>query len=216
MAGGDRRQERERMIENQLISRGISDERVLEAFLEVPRHFFVPAAHRRQAYADRPLPIGKNQTISQPYIVAQMIEELRLDKEDVVLEVGVGSGYAAAILSQIVKKVYGIELYEELIEEAEKRFDDLEYNNIELKQGDGTLGWEEKSPFDGILVSAAAPHIPQSLWEQLRNEKYMVIPVGDKFVQKLMQAKKTAEGEVINRNLGMVRFVSLKGKEGWS
>ncbi len=206
---------REEMVDRQLKKRGIEDEKVLTAFMTVPRHKFVPADMQRMAYRDGPLPIGEGQTISQPYIVAEMIEALNLDKNDKVLEVGTGSGYATAILSRIVDKVYSIERYSLLAQKAEEIFQKLNYTNIEIKVGDGTTGWEEKAPFSGILVSASAPGVPQTLKEQVKQNGYLVIPVGDRSIQELWQIEKRGDDNYHKKSLGMVRFVPLVGREGW-
>ncbi|MFW6007072.1 MAG: protein-L-isoaspartate(D-aspartate) O-methyltransferase [Bacillota bacterium] len=209
-------QERKKMIEQQLKPRGIKDPEVLEAFLTVPRHEFVPENLKHNAYQDRPLPIQEGQTISQPFIVAQMIEALKPKPGKKMLEVGTGSGYATAVLSRIINRVYSIERYPELAEQAEKKFEKLGYDNIEVTVGDGTKGWEEKSPFAGIMVSAAAPDIPEPLIEQLEVGGYLVIPVGGKNLQDLYQVKKISDNDLNQKNLGSVRFVPLVGEEGWA
>lgn len=208
------KEERKLMVEEQLKGRDIKDSSVLAAFMEVPRHEFVPEEQDDNAYEDRPLPIGKDQTISQPYIVAEMIQGLELEAGDKVLEVGTGSGYATAILSRIVSKVYSVERFEGLAREAESHLQSLNYNNIEIHIGDGTKGWPEESPYDGILVSAAAPEIPSSLQEQLVAGGKMVVPVGKKGIQKLFQVE-YRQGQLKKSNLGLVRFVPLIGEEGW-
>ncbi len=208
-------EQRQKMIETQLKSRGIENEKVLKAFLDVPRHKFVPDHLKEKAYEDRPLPIGEGQTISQPYIVAEMISALAPESKDKVLEVGCGSGYAAAILAQIVNKVYGLERIKAVAEQAKKNIAFLKYENIEIELGDGTKGWPEAAPYDGILVSAAAPDIPDSLLKQLKTGGYMCIPVGGKNSQKLLQIKKIDENEIEKKNLGRVRFVPLIGEKGW-
>jgi protein-L-isoaspartate(D-aspartate) O-methyltransferase len=209
-----RKQECQLMVEQQLMGRDIEDNRVLEAFLEVPRHEFVPEEQQDSAYEDRPLPIGKDQTISQPYIVAEMIQALKPEAGDRVLEVGTGSGYATAILSRIVAEVYSVERFEELARKAENRFQSLGYDNIEVHVGDGTKGWSEKSLYDGILVSAAAPGVPAPLEKQLASGGRIVVPVGEKGMQKLFRIE-NKEGKLEKSNLGMVRFVPLIGEEGW-
>ncbi len=210
-----RKQERQLMVEQQLIGRDIEDSSVLAAFREVPRHEFVPEEQQDNAYQDSPLPIDEDQTISQPYIVAEMIETLRPEAGDRVLEVGTGSGYATAILSRLAEKVYSIERFKKLARKAESRFQSLGYKNIELHIGDGTKGWSEKAPYEGILVSAAAPEIPVSLQEQLAPGGRMVVPVGDKGMQKLFRLE-YKNGEIKKNNLGLVRFVPLIGEEGWN
>lgn len=206
---------REEMVDRQLKKRGISDELVLDAFLTVPRHRFVPGDMQELAYRDGPLPIAEGQTISQPYIVAEMVEALNLTRDDKVLEVGTGSGYATAILSRIVKKVYSIERFRLLAKKAEKLFQSLNYDNIEIKIGDGTKGWQTQAPFAGILVSAAAPEIPGGLKLQLKKGGYLVVPVGNKNIQELLQIKYNEQDNYSKKSLGMVRFVPLVGKEGW-
>lgn len=204
-----------KMIEKQLKRRGIKNKKVLEAFRVVPRHEFVPADKKKFAYEDRPLPIGAGQTISQPYIVAQMIAALDPRAEDKILEVGTGSGYAAAILAQIVDRVYGLERISKLAKKGELNCHKLGYDNVEIKAGDGTTGWPEKSPFSGIIVSAAAPEIPEKLPEQLEEGGILVIPVGSKYSQRLLRIEKK-NGNLNQQNLGGVRFVSLIGEDGWS
>ena len=207
--------QRTNMVKEQLVIRGISDDAILQAFREVPRHRFIPEKYKEYAYADRPLPIGENQTISQPYIVAEMIEALEVTQNDSVLEVGIGSGFAAAVLSKVVENVYGVEIHQELVDQSRDKFKELNYHNINIRQGDGTRGWEEKAPFDGILVSAAAPEIPGPLLEQLKEGGFLIIPLGDSHIQSLTRIKKE-EDEFIHENLEMVRFVPLVKEEGWN
>lgn len=209
-------EKREQMVKKQLIRRGIEDERVLEIFREVPRDKFVPEHVKEYSYHDGPLPIGKDQTISQPYIVAEMVEALELDKEDIVLEIGTGSGYEAAILSRIAKHVYSVERIQSLADKAEKCLDDLGYENITIAVGDGTLGWPEgDKKFDGIIVSAGAPSIPESYKNQLKTNGYIVIPVGSRALQNLYKARKKSEATLSKQSLGHVRFVPLVGEQGW-
>jgi protein-L-isoaspartate(D-aspartate) O-methyltransferase len=204
---------RETMVRSQIERRGVRDARVLDAMRAVPRHLFVPLDYREEAYNDHPLPIGLGQTISQPYIVAFMTEVVSPDPDDVVLEVGTGSGYQAAVLAQIVKRVYTLEIFQQLADEAKERFRNLGYANIELKSGDGYYGWEEHGPFDAIVVTAAPEHIPPPLIRQLKPGGVMVIPVGNRFqVQTLVLVQKNAEGKVTSKNLLPVRFVPLLGK----
>lgn len=192
--------------------RGI-DEKVLQAMSEVPRHEFVPEALRHEAYFNRPVPIGHGQTISQPYIVAIMTDLVQTKPTDVVLEVGTGSGYQAAILAKLVKQVYSIEIIEPLEEQAEARLNRLGFENISTMLGDGYFGWEEHAPFDAIVVTAAASHVPPPLIAQLKPGGRMVIPVGGRFsVQYLLLLEKAVSGEVITQQVMGVRFVPLTGE----
>ena len=201
------------MVYDQIIRRGIADRNVIQAMMHVPRHEFVPKRYVSSAYDDTPLPIGYGQTISQPYIVAYMTEVLNLKKESTVLEVGTGSGYQAAILSPLVKKVYTMEIIPELATSATTRLKKLGYNNIECTTGDGYYGWTGHAPFDAIIVTAAAGHIPPPLLKQLKNDGRMVIPVGGAFaVQNLILIMKDNEGRITTQNLMPVRFVPLTGK----
>jgi len=205
--------ERTSMVKNQIAERGISDRRVIEAMMSVPRHKFVPDKYITRAYDDNPLPIGYGQTISQPYIVAYMTEVLNLNKNSTVLEVGTGSGYQAAILSPLVKQVYTIEIIPELAKSAAVRLKDLGYTNVDAGIGDGYYGWTTHAPFDAIIVTAAAGHIPPPLLEQLKSNGRMVIPVGGSFmVQNLILISKGKDGIITTRNLIPVRFVPLTGK----
>lgn len=207
---------RKEMVEQQIKNRGIEDEKVLNAFREVPREEFVEENYKSSSYDDGALPIGAGQTISQPYIVALMIDSLNLKPDEKVLEIGTGSGYAAAVLSRIVEEVYTIETIETLAQKAVKRFARLEYDNIEVKIGDGTLGWEENAPYDGIVVSAAAPHVPEALIKQLSDKGRIIIPVGERGgVQRLKVIKKDEEGKISEENLDYVRFVPLRGENGY-
>ncbi|MCD6506409.1 protein-L-isoaspartate(D-aspartate) O-methyltransferase [Candidatus Poribacteria bacterium] len=190
---------------------GIKDKNVLEAMGEVPRHEFVPKNLTRYAYENRPLPIGYGQTISQPYIVALMTELLKVNKDSVVLEVGTGSGYQAAVLSKLVKKVYTIEIIKELGEPAKKRLRKLGYKNVEVKIGDGYYGWKEHAPFDAIIVTCAARHVPPPLIKQLKPGGRMCIPVGSFLYQNLILIEKTKEGKLKQRNIIPVMFVPLLG-----
>lgn len=204
---------REAMVALTIENRGVQDKAVLQAMREVPRHEFVPEDLRKNAYEDRPLPIGMGQTISQPYIVAYMTELLELEPDDRVLEIGTGSGYQAAVLAEIIKDVYSIEIFEELGTLAKERFQRLKYENVRSKVGDGYHGWEEFAPFDGIIVTCAADHIPPPLIKQLKPDGKMVIPVGGVFqVQRLMLIMKNREGKVSSRNMLPVRFVPLLGE----
>lgn len=205
---------RERMVETQIAARGICDERVLEAMRKVPRHLFVDEALRDQAYSDHPLPIAENQTISQPYIVALMTESLELKGGEKVLEIGTGSGYQLAILAELADRVFSIERYPDLGHRANSILRKLGYTNIIIRVGDGTLGWPDEAPFDGIIVTAGTPQIPQPLIDQLAMGGRLVVPVGDRFAQDLIQVWRVAEG-IKKTNLGGVRFVNLVGKWGW-
>jgi protein-L-isoaspartate(D-aspartate) O-methyltransferase len=202
--------QRKRMVKEQIAYRGITDKGVLEAMGTVPRHLFVPEENRSYSYYDQPVPIGFGQTISQPYIVAFMTELLKLGKDDVVLEVGAGSGYQAAILSKLVKQVYTIEIIEGLGKEAFKRLKTMGYDNVEVKVGDGYKGWPEHAPFDAIIVTAAAEHVPQPLVDQLKPGGRLVIPVGGVYeVQDLMLITKDASSKVVEESIIPVRFVPL-------
>jgi protein-L-isoaspartate(D-aspartate) O-methyltransferase len=202
------------MVESQLVRRGIKDRRVLDAMRQVPRHLFVPKDTRGLAYCDGPLPIGQGQTISQPYIVALMTELLELTGQEKVLELGTGSGYQAAILSRLVRQVYSVERHAALAEQAEKVFAQLGYDNIVISVGDGTLGWPEHSPYEAIIVTAAAPDVPQPLMEQLADGGRLVAPVGSRWSQVLAKVKR--QGETLTKeHLTAVAFVPLVGKYGW-
>jgi protein-L-isoaspartate(D-aspartate) O-methyltransferase len=208
---------RERMIERQIADRGITDPRILEALRTVPREDFMPAGVRDHAYEDSPQPIEAEQTISQPYIVALMIDAAELDPKDVVLEVGCGSGYAAAVMAQVADEVIAIERHHELARLAADRMDRLGYDNVSVYEGDGSRGFPEKGPFDAIIVSAAGSHVPESLLTQLRIGGRMVIPVGEPHdVQKLMKIVRTSEDEYEQEEMGAVRFVPLIGAHGWT
>ncbi len=205
---------RERMVQEQLVTRGITDQRLLAAMMEVPRHLFVDDAMRARAYGDHPLPIAAGQTISQPYIVAYMTQVLQLQGHEKVLEIGTGSGYQAAILSRLCEKVYTVERVNTLLAGARKLFDALRYYNIVAKLDDGTLGWPEFGPYDAIIVTAGGPEIPAPLVEQLADPGRLVIPVGDQDVQELHLVTK-ANGETTIDHLVSVRFVDLIGEHGW-
>ena len=205
---------RERMVETQIAARGIHDEGVLEAMRKVPRHLFVDEALRDQAYSDHPLPIAEKQTISQPYIVALMTESLELNGAEKVLEIGTGSGYQSAILAELADRVFSIERYPDLAYRANSILRKLGYQNIIVRVGDGSLGWPDDAPFDGIIVTAGTPKIPQPLIDQLKMGGRLVVPVGDRFGQDLILVRRVAEG-IKKTNLGGVRFVNLVGKWGW-
>lgn len=202
--------QREAMVRDQIMARGIEDPRTLAAMDKVLRHEFVPEQQRARAYNDHPLPIGRGQTISQPYIVAYMTQALELKKTDKALEIGTGSGYQAAVLAEIVEEVYSIEIVCELLERARKDFERLGYENIVTKCGDGYQGWPEHAPFDAIIVTAAPDHIPQPLVDQLAMGGRMVIPVGDRY-QELIRLRKTPEG-IKRERLLPVRFVPMTGE----
>ncbi|WDN89713.1 protein-L-isoaspartate(D-aspartate) O-methyltransferase [Desulfosarcina sp. BuS5] len=205
---------RDNMVEKQIVSRGISDPKVIAALRNVPRHMFVSEALMDQAYGDFPLPIGEQQTISQPYIVAEMTQALQLNKGDRVLEIGTGSGYQAAILAEIVFRVYTIERINSLYIKARKLFDKLCYHNIITKYSDGTTGWQDESPFDAIIITAGAPKIPKTLVDQLAVGGRMILPVGASFSQKLIKLYRDQDG-IHTANLGGCRFVKLVGEHGW-
>ena len=202
------------MVEEQLRARGIHDERVLKAMAKVPRHLFVPDKYQNLAYEDQPLPIGFGQTISQPYMVAIMVEALELKGNEVALEVGTGSGYQAAILSLLARRVYSVEIIPELAEEARERLKRLGYENVEVVLGNGSLGWEKGGPYEAMVIAAAAPKVPELLIDQLKEGGRLVIPVGDLSLQSCVQVRKEG-GRVCFKNLGACSFVPLVGEEGW-
>jgi protein-L-isoaspartate(D-aspartate) O-methyltransferase len=206
--------QRRSMVESQLRARGIRDERVLASMFRVPRHEFVSAEHRDQVYEDHPIPIGEGQTLSQPYIVAVMLEALALDPSDTVLEIGTGSGYQTALLAELAKQVYSVERHASLAHDARATLARLGYSNVEVALGDGSHGLAERAPFDAIVVSAAAPQIPPPLFEQMREGGRMVIPVGPAHAQELQLVRKQA-GKLIVANLEGCRFVPLIGSEGY-
>jgi protein-L-isoaspartate(D-aspartate) O-methyltransferase len=203
-----------KMVEEQIVSRGIKDARLIAAMKKIPRHLFVEEALQNQAYSDHPLPIGEKQTISQPYMVALMTEAMLLTGREKVLEIGTGSGYQTAILAELSDKVFSIERIRSLAIRARELLYELGYFNVEIKIFDGTFGWMEKSPFDVIIVTAGSPDIPQPLIDQLATGGRLVIPVGDAFVQDLFRVTKTEEG-IKKEDLGGCRFVKLIGKYGW-
>jgi protein-L-isoaspartate(D-aspartate) O-methyltransferase len=208
------REERLLMVDEQLRGRGIRDERVLDAMARVPRHEFVAQEHRDEAYEDHPIAIGEGQTISQPFVVAAMLEALALRPEDVVLEVGTGSGYETAVLAELVRTVYSIERIASLAERARAALERLGYSNVAVVHGDGSLGLPEAAPFDAIVVSAAAPHVPAPLMDQLRDGGRLVIPVGGGFAQELQLVRKIGDNST-TLYLDGVRFVPLIGREGF-
>ena len=205
---------RQEMVEKQIEARGITDVRVLNAMRQVPRHLFVSEALMDQAYSDFPLPIGEQQTISQPYIVAEMTQALQLSHDDRVLEIGTGSGYQAAILSKIVYRVYSIERIHSLYVRSRKLFDKLGYHNIVTRYSDGTTGWRDQGLFDAIIVTAGSPEIPAVLVNQLTIGGRMVIPVGSQHSQDLIKLVREKNG-IHQTNMGGCRFVKLVGEHGW-
>jgi len=206
--------QRRSMVESQLRARGIRDERVLAAMFRVPRHEFVSEEHREQVYEDHPIPIGEGQTISQPYIVAIMLEALALNPSDTVLEIGTGSGYQTALLAELVRQVYSVERYASLARAAQATLARLGFNNVEVILGDGSHGLPDRAPFDAIVVSAAAPQIPPPLFEQLREGGRMVIPVGPAHAQELQLVRKH-NGHAVVTVMEGCRFVPLIGSEGY-
>jgi protein-L-isoaspartate(D-aspartate) O-methyltransferase len=208
------RDARQVMVETQIKRRGVADPRVLTAMGKVPRHRFVPKHLWEQAYGDYPLPIGEDQTISQPYIVALMTEALELRGGEKVLELGTGSGYQAAVLAELAAQVFSMERLPSLAQAAEQALSSLGYTNVQVRVADGTLGWLEEAPFDAILVTAGSPQVPPPLVEQLAVGGRLVIPVGDSYTQTLTRVRRTAEG-LKYEYLGGCRFVKLIGKHGW-
>ena len=210
----DYAQARQRMVQEQLVSRGINDARVLEVMARVPRHLFLESELRNQAYEDHPLPIGASQTISQPYIVALMAQALELKGTERVFEVGTGSGYLAAVLSELCAEVFSVETVEKLASKARNLLTSLGYRNVSVLMGDGTLGWKEHSPYDAVVISAAAPCIPRPLLEQLKTPGYLVFPMGERELQTLVRIRKDKAG-IREEYLGECQFVKLKGQYGW-
>ena len=207
--------QRRKMVEEQLVERGIKDLRVQEAMSRVPRHLFAQESLEHRAYGDTPLPIGENQTLSQPYIVAAMTEALSLKGEERVLEIGTGSGYQTAVLAELTRQVFTIERLNNLSRKAQKILEGLSYMNIVFKMFDGTYGWPDQAPFDAILITASAREIPESLVKQLGDGGRLVAPIGEADKQKLVLL--TKKGERVNRrDLGDCKFVPLIGKYGWS
>lgn len=205
---------RERMVNSQIIKRGVKDQRVIDAMKKVPRHLFADPAFEHQAYNDYPLSIGENQTISQPYIVAVMTECLNLKGDEKVLEIGTGSGYQAAVLAELAYSVYSVERISVLAKRAKEMLQSLDYYNVFIKIGDGTEGWRSEAPFDGILVTAASPNVPETLKEQLKDGGRMIIPVGDMYSQELLKITKRGNFFKTENILGC-RFVPLIGKYGF-
>jgi len=208
--------EREAMVERQLRRRGIAQAVILDAFRAVPREAFVGEHYAHLAYGDHPLPIEADQTISQPYIVALMIEAAAIKAGETVLEVGSGSGYAAAVISRIADRVIGIERQHDLVEVARERLRRLDYDNVEIIEGDGTRGWPDGAPYDAILAAASGSHVPQLLIDQLRPGARLVMPIGEPGeVQRLVRVTKDERGLLQQSDLGAVRFVPLIGERGW-
>jgi len=209
--------QRKKMVDSQIRSRGVRDERVLRAMEKIPRHLFIDEGLIDQAYNDNPLPIGEKQTISQPYIVALMTEALELKGREKVLELGTGSGYQAAILAELADRVFTVERLASLAQKARKLLESLNYYNVVIRVGDGTYGWREESPFDAIAVSAGSPSIPRMLVEQLAIGGRLVIPVGGRYSQSLIKLTRLSENpdDVKKEDLGGCRFVNLIGEHGW-
>ena len=205
--------ERRNMVDQQILNRGIRNPRVLDAIRNVPRHRFVPEDYRHMAYSDRPLPIGHEQTISQPYIVALMTDYLNLKEGEKVLEIGTGSGYQAAVLAELVDQVYSLEIVSELAQRARKTIGDLGYDNVHIRTGDGYKGWPENAPYDAIIVTASPTDVPPPLKEQLAEGGRMVIPVGGPVFQKLVLLRKI-DGKVRQTDVTSVRFVPMVDEKG--
>jgi len=206
---------RERMVEEQLARRGITDPKVLMAMRFIPRHLFMEESFWGRAYDDHPLPIGQGQTISQPYMVALMTQALKVEEDDRVLEIGTGSGYQAAILAKMAKKVFTIERHAVLAKRAREVFDQLNFHNIAIRIGDGTIGWSEFAPYNGIVVTAGSPDVPQPLLNQLSEEGgRLVIPVGERGFQRLKVITRTGDSWQTAEDVGCT-FVPLVGKHGW-
>jgi protein-L-isoaspartate(D-aspartate) O-methyltransferase len=206
--------QRSLMVEMQLVARGISDAGVLSVMRKVPRHLFVATGLEARAYGDHALPIGEGQTISQPYMVALMTEELHLTGAERVLEIGTGSGYQTAVLSELAEQVFSVERMAPLAERARRLLEELGYSNVAIRFGDGTIGWKEFEPYDRILVTAGAPEVPPSLVDQLADPGIMVVPVGSQGLQQLRVVTKSG-GKIVKRDTGGCVFVPLVGKEGW-
>ena len=206
---------RKRMVDEQLIPRGIKNQRILDAFYKIERHKFIPEDLRNSAYADYPLPIGEGQTISQPYIVALMTECLDLTGQERVLEIGTGSGYQAAILAEIAKEVYSIERFENLAKRAQAIINELGYTNVKIKVGDGTLGWPEVAPFDRIVITAASPRIPLPLTGQLKENGKLILPLGESFTQ-ILTVIENKQGKLESTQICGCVFVPLVGKYGYN
>ena len=206
---------RKRMVQEQILARGITSPRLIEALLTIPRHLFVQEAMADQAYSDGPLPIGEKQTISQPYMVALMTDLLELRPQDHVLEIGTGSGYQTAVLASLCRRVWTIERIRPLVMQARKVLDSLHLLNVNIKVGDGTMGWPEEAPFDAILVTAGAPAVPEALASQLAPGGRMVIPVGNEADQTILRIRKGQDGQLTHETGVGCRFVPLIGQQGW-
>lgn len=213
----DYSREREEMVDRQLRRRGITEPQILDAFRAVPREAFISRAYTHLAYGDHPLPIEAGQTISQPYIVALMIQAAAIKYRDKVLEIGSGSGYAAAVISRIARRVIGIERQPELVRVALERLQRLGFENVSIFEGDGSKGWANEAPFDAILAAASGSHVPAPLISQLAPAGRLIMPIGEPdSVQQLVKVTKQEDGILKEQNLGSVRFVPLIGEEGWS
>lgn len=206
---------RRKMVEKQIAGRGIQDARILDAFGRVPRHRFVPEGLRQYAYEDKPLPIGDNQTISQPYIVAAMVDALKLAGKERVLEIGTGSGFMTAVLAELCGKVYSMERVHKHAIQARERLESLGYTNVAIRVGDGTHGWRTEAPYDAIIVSAAGPTVPPPLVEQLTSQGKMILPLGSDREQRLTLVQRVENGGTGEQDLGGCRFVRLIGEHGW-
>lgn len=208
-------QERAKMVEEQIIARGIRDNAILQAFRAVPRELFVPVEFQKHSYRDGPIPLPGNQTISQPYVVALMISLLKLQSTDRVLEIGTGSGYAAALMSLLAAHVYTVERIPELVEFATERLDKGQFNNVTVIESDGTLGYARQAPYDAIIVAANGPRVPRSLQQQLAVNGRLVMPIGSRKKQRLVLVTKKEDGRFEQTKLTSVRFVPLIGEQGW-
>ena len=206
---------RRRMVEEQIVARGVRDARVIDAMLRVPRHLFVPEALAAQAYSDFPLPIGERQTISQPYMVAVMSEALQLQGGEKILEIGTGSGYQSAVLALLARQVFSLERLPALARQARRTLDQCGFARVNVRVSDGTSGWEEEAPYEGILVTAGAPAIPQTYRSQLAIGGRLVIPVGDRISQLLVRLTRLSERDYREERLFGCRFVPLVGDHGW-
>jgi protein-L-isoaspartate(D-aspartate) O-methyltransferase len=205
-------EKRQAMVEKDLKGRGIKDKKVLDVMGKIPRHLFVKESLRKQAYADHPLPIAEGQTISQPYVVALMTEALKLKSQDRVLEIGTGSGYQAAVLAEIAKEVFSLEIRKSLSETADRRLEELGYNNVQVKYGDGYFGWEEYAPFDAIILTASANHIPPPLIKQLKEGGKLILPLGSTLFHQTLTLATKVNGELNVEQMGSVVFVPMIGE----